>query len=206
MEKLLCWVLATSMNAWKSADRRDLWKSAWNDTLQSRSLKRGMIPDTESTFMYSNFCMGWSFPMGWRLFQALVLATLLLLPAAWTRAEKTRPAIDEVLKEFQSIVVGNVLGPDNMSSYIGKYGLDPEEIYPKTLYMEDVLNGILGLVIKQMGLEGFAIINEAGFFTVEGVLGERLMAILGDRPGKRRRGVSGAYRVRGFTHWEIRLL
>lgn len=118
-----------------------------------------------------------------------ILASLVLLPAASTGAGRTRPTIDEalierVLKEFQSIPVGNALGPvNNVRNYVGKYGLDPEEIYPDMLYMEDVLNGILGLVIKQMGLEEYIKFNEeTGLITVEGVFGEKLLEILGINP------------------------
>ncbi|MEM2002827.1 MAG: hypothetical protein QXT77_09300 [Candidatus Methanomethylicaceae archaeon] len=117
------------------------------------------------------------------------MASLLLLPAASTGAGRTRPTIDEalierVLKEFQSSPVGNALGPvNNVRNYVGKYLLDPEEIYPGMLYMEDILNGIIGLVIKQMGLEEYIKFNEeTGLITVEGVFGEKLMEILGINP------------------------
>lgn len=126
--------------------------------------------------------MGRGFRGKGRFLAGFILASLLLLPAASTGAGRTRPTIDEalierVLKEFQS------LPRSGLRFYVGKYLLDPEEIYPGMLYMEDILNGIIGLVIKQMGLEEYIKFNEeTGLITVEGVFGEKLMEILGINP------------------------
>ncbi|MEM4723402.1 MAG: hypothetical protein QXP01_00145 [Candidatus Hadarchaeum sp.] len=104
----------------------------------------------------------------------------MLLPAAWTGAGRTRPTIDEalierVLQELQSIRVGDI---EDFARKAWLWEIDPEE-----LYMEDILNGIIGLVIKQMGLEEYIKFNEeTGLITVEGVFGEKLMEILGINP------------------------
>ncbi|MCX7751168.1 MAG: hypothetical protein N2320_06520, partial [Candidatus Bipolaricaulota bacterium] len=86
--------------------------------------------------------------------------------------------IDRVLRELRKIPVGDLKG------FIGKYGL--WEIDPEELYMEDILNGLLYLVIKQMGLEKYLkyikFSEESGLITVEGEFGKKLWEILGIDP------------------------